>query len=71
MLSPHASIFRWSRGRLSHNRSNKSRLPGTRGVGVGIYDAASLTLDGPTGGQVRGEDLKRARDVVRQKFGER
>jgi hypothetical protein len=34
------------------------------GASGGIYDLASLVLDGPAGRALRGEDFKRARELV-------
>ena len=39
-------------------------------AGGAIYDLASVLLGGPTGQTLRGEDFKRARDYIRDAFGE-
>jgi RepB DNA-primase from phage plasmid len=41
------------------------------GTGGGIYDMASAVLGGPTGPALRGEEFKRARELVVERFGGR
>jgi hypothetical protein len=40
------------------------------GASGGLYDLASLVLGGPTGRALRGEDFKRARELVLATFEE-